>query len=245
MSIAYHSQTDEQSERINQTVEVALRFFITENSGSDWVSAALIIQANLNNSSNVFTGLSSNELIYGFKVRDTLFALFTSGNFKDISTSKILQILEEIRLRNRQEAVDAVFFVNVKVKILHDKRHKPLFLKSGEKVFLRLHKGYNLSGIINKKLSQQRCDSFIIKRRVDRLAYELDLSKRWRIHSVIFVTQLESVFEDSFKRLRFNHSDYIFVEGDISINKFYEVEKVLVKRIRKYGNFSVDQYLIR
>jgi hypothetical protein len=94
------------------------------------------------------------------------------------SESKILQKLQETRLRNRQEAVDAVSFANVKVKILHDKRHKPLFLKSGEKAFLRLHKEYNLSEIINKKLSQQRCDSFTIKRRVSRLVYELDLFKK-------------------------------------------------------------------
>ncbi len=87
-------------------------------------------------------------------------------------------MLQKIRLKNRQKAADAVFFVNVKVKIFHDKRHKSLFLKSEKKTFLRFHKEYNLSEIINKKLSQQKCDSFIIKRRVDRLAYELNLSSR-------------------------------------------------------------------
>ncbi len=112
-------------------------------------------------------------------MRDILFALFTFEDFKNASSkSKIREMLQKIRLRNRQEAVDAVFFVNVKVKILHDKRHKSLFLKSEKKTFLRLHKEYNLPEIINKKLSQQRCDLFIIKRRVDRLVYELDLLKK-------------------------------------------------------------------
>jgi transposase InsO family protein len=33
MSTAYHPQTDGQSERTNQTVEIALRFFLSENPG--------------------------------------------------------------------------------------------------------------------------------------------------------------------------------------------------------------------
>jgi hypothetical protein len=204
-----------------------------------------MIQTSMNNSSNVFIELFSNELIYEFKVKDIFFALFTSENFRNISISKILQILEKIRLRNRQKAVDAVFFVNVKVKIFHDKRHKSLFLKSEEKVFFRLHKDYNLFEIINKKLSQQKCDSFIIKRRVDRLAYKLNLFSRWKIHLVISMTQLEFVSNDFYNRLRSDHLDSVFVKKDIFINKFYEMKKVLVKRIRKYENFSADQYLIK
>ncbi len=146
-----------------------------------------MIQASLNDSSNIFIELFSNELIYEFKVRNTFFVLFTFENFMKSSSEnfentqkqfKILELLNETRLRNRQEAVDAAFFANVKIKILHDKKHKLLFLKSKEKTFLRFHKDYNLSELINKKLSQQKCDFFIIKLRVDRLVYELDLSKK-------------------------------------------------------------------
>ncbi len=61
-------------------------------------------------------------------------------------------MLQKIRLRNRQKTVNAVFFVNVKIKMLHDKRHKSLFFKLEKKVFLHLHKEYNLLEIINKKL---------------------------------------------------------------------------------------------
>jgi hypothetical protein len=247
MFTAYHSQIDDQSERTNQIVEIVLRFFITKNSDSDWVSAALIIQVNLNNSFNVFTELFSNELMYEFKIRDILFTLVFFENFTKSASLKfkILQKLQKIRLKNRQETVNAVSFANVRVKILHDKRHKFLFLKSEEKAFLRLHKRYNLSEIINKKLSQQKCNSFTIKRRVSRFVYELDLLKKWRIHSVIFVIQLKFVLENSFKRLRLDHLDSVFVEDDIFINKFYEIERILVKRIRKYENFNVNQYLIR
>jgi hypothetical protein len=35
MFTAYYSQTDEQSERTNQIVEIVLRFFLSENSDVD------------------------------------------------------------------------------------------------------------------------------------------------------------------------------------------------------------------
>jgi hypothetical protein len=80
-----------------------------------------------------------------------------NSQFEISSHFKSLNLLNQTRLRNRQKATNVVFFANVKVKIIHDKRHKFLFLNSKRKVFLRLHKEYNLSRIINRKLSQQRC----------------------------------------------------------------------------------------
>jgi hypothetical protein len=148
-------------------------------------------------------------------------------------------------LRNRQEATNVVSFANVKVKIMHDKRHRLLFLNSKKKVFLRLHKEYNLFEIINRKLSQQKCDPFTVKRRVERLTYELELSKTWRIHSVVFVTQLEPASDDSYKRRRLDHLDFVFVKEDIETNKFYEIERILNKRTRQYEKIKVNQYLIR
>ncbi len=136
-------------------------------------------------------------------------------------------------------------FANAKAEIIHDKRHKPLFLNPGEKAFLRLHKGYNLPGPSNKKLSQQRCGPFTIKRRVGRLTYELDLPARWKIHPVISVTPLEPASDDSVKRVRPSHPDSVFVEGDMETEKSYEVEKILAKRTRQYGHSKVNQYLGR
>jgi hypothetical protein len=244
MSTAYHSQTDEQSKRTNQIVEIALRFFLIENSHANWISATSLIQASLNNSFNVVIELSFNEIMYEFKTRDTL-SFLVAEKFEQISQFKILSLLNQTRYRNRCEIANAVFFANAKVKILHDRKHQSLFFKSRKKIYLRLHKDYNLFEIINKKLFQQRCDSFTIKRRVKRLAYELDLLKRWKIHSIIFVTQLKSASTNSYKRVRSNHFDFIFVEKNISIEKFYEIEQILIKRVRQYEKIKINQYLIR
>jgi hypothetical protein len=136
-----------------------------------------LIQANLNNSQNAVTELCSNELIYEFKVKNIIFSLVE--NLKNSLTQfKIMNLIKKTRIRNRQETANAVSYVNIKVKIIHDRKHKSLFLNSENRTFLRLHKEYNLFDIINKKLSQQRCDSFTMKRRINRLTYELDLSLR-------------------------------------------------------------------
>jgi hypothetical protein len=228
-------------------MKIALRFFFIENSEIDWANVASMIQTSLNNASNIATRLFSNELMYDFKLRNTLFALTNKLTSKQFTTSsfKILHMLNDMRIRNRQKTTNAVFFANVKVKIIHDKRHKFLFLNSEEKMFLRLHKKYNLFEIINRKLSQQKCDSFVIKRRVRRLTYELELFKRWKIHSSVSITQLKSTSNDSYKRSRSNHFDFVFVENDTKTLTFYEIKRILTKRTRQYEKIKMNQYLIK
>jgi hypothetical protein len=246
MFTTYYSQTNEHFERMNQTVKIAFRFFLIENSKTEWIDAALLIQANLNNSSNVAIELFSNKFMYDFRIKNTLSILTEKSISENFTTSSLIsEMLKDTRLRNRQETANVVFFVNVKVKIIHDKRHKSFFLDSKKKTFLRLHKKYNLSEIINRKLSQQKCDSFRIIRRVKRLTYELELSKTWRIHSVIFVTQFEFTSDDSYKSFRSNHSDFVFVKRDTETYKFYEIERVLNKKTRQYERIKMNQYLIR
>ena len=83
--------------------------------------------------------------------------------------------MNKTRFRFRQKTVNAVFFANVKVKLIYDKRHKPLMLKSENKTFLIFNKNYKLFDKINKKLSQQKNDSFVMKKKVKRIIYELEL----------------------------------------------------------------------
>ena len=69
-------------------------------------------------------------------------------------------------------------------------------LEKEDKAYFKLHKKYKLWENFNRKLSNQRCDSFLIKRRIGRFAYELELSLKWKVHSVIFVIQFESAREE-------------------------------------------------
>lgn len=63
MTTAYHPQADGQSERTNQTVEIAIRYFVTTNPDREWTSVLPYLQASLNNAINATTGFSPNQLL--------------------------------------------------------------------------------------------------------------------------------------------------------------------------------------
>lgn len=66
-STAYHPQTDGQSERSNQTIEIALRYYIsTLDDSRQWPTVLPRLQAYLNNSVLAATGKTPNEAAYGF-----------------------------------------------------------------------------------------------------------------------------------------------------------------------------------
>ena len=205
-STAYHPQSDGQSERTNQTVETAIRFVVTNMPHVGFKDTLPALQAQLNNSPNASTGLSPNETIYGFKVRESTSTLRPHLP-PDVATT---------RLEFRQEAKDAISYANARMKVYYDARHVPLLLNPGDQAYLRLHKGYNLPAKPNRKLSDQRCGPFLVKKRVGRLAYELELLPRWRIHPTISVTQLEPFPEirDPYNRPRPTYPDAAEVEGD-------------------------------
>ena len=240
MSTVYHSQTDELSERSNQTIEIAIRYLIICNLDLDWWLILSALQTQLNNSSNSTTRLSLNEIIYDFKIKNSLSLLHLD------SIESMMNDITQRRLKYRVEAIDATAFANTKAKIYYDARYTSLLLNSDDKAYLRLNHDYQLSEKSNRKLSPQRCGSFLVKRRVERLTYELKISKNWKIHSVIFVAQLKSYssIENLYSRLRSNHSNFVEIEDDISQWKSWEVERIVDKRFRKYDKKQMTQYQI-
>ena len=222
-------------------MKIVLRYLNTKYSEINWVEALSLIQTNLNNLSNSAIEIASNEYNYEFKVRDVLSSL----NSKNTVTLKVM--LDEIRLRYRQKTQDAISFAFVKAKIYYDIRHQSLMMNLDDKVFLKLHRRYKLSEQFNTKLFNQRTESFLIKRRVGRLAYELDLLSQWKIHSIISIAHLESasVSMNSYHRSRSTHSDSVYMKDDTEDWKFYIVKKIVNKRQRRYEKSMITQYRIK
>ena len=237
--IVYHNQIDDFSKRTNQIIEIIIRFIITNYSNINFVLILSSLQTTLNNFVNVTIDLALNEIIYDFKIRKTLTTLFVD-QVVDLSTQ---------RLKYRQKAVDAIAFANVKVKVYYDARHTPLLLKVEDYAYLRLHHEYRLFSKLERKISQQRCESFLIKRRVKRLIYELKLLSAWRIYSIVSITQLKSTSKsaksNSYNRSRSTHFLVIEMKENISQYQFYEIKKLMNRRIRKYDKTSITQYLMR
>ncbi len=112
---------------------------------------------------------------------------------------------------------------------------------------MRLHNEYFLLEKENLKLSNQRFDLYTVKRKVNNVVYELNLSFNTRIHSIISITQLKFVEDDSdsYNRSRSTNSESVEIKSDTFIKRFFEIETILKKRNKKYDRTKVIQYLMK
>jgi hypothetical protein len=236
-STAYHPQTDGQSERTNQVVEIALRYYVTANPDEPWTKALPFIQATLNNSKNSSTNMSPNEVIYGFRTNDTLSLL---ADLPPEDFSRLRQI-------KREEAEEAIAFANVNAKFHYDKRHRPLTLQVGDEAYLRLHRGYIIPGVTNRKLSHQRIGPFRILRKVGPLAYHLNLPPTMKIHPIVSVAQLEHApGPDPYMRPRPTNPPPVEVENPGAEDEpSYEIERLIRHRHKGAGANRRREYLAK
>ena len=239
-STAYHPQTDGMSERMNQTIEIALRHHIhTLDDPTSWPEVLPKLQAGLNGSSSTTTRHTPYNIAYGFEPNQALDLVKVSHKGAGF----------DLKVVARKEAADAISFATMTQKYYYDRKHQPIFFKKDDKVLLHLHKGYDIpaTAVTGKKYGAQYVGPFKIIDRVGHLAYRLDLPKQWRIHNVFTVAQLEPLpdAQDPFNRPRPQHPPSVFVEGDTDNWKSYYVERLLNKRVIKRGGRTVTQYLVR
>ena len=150
------------------------------------------------------------------------------------------------RIKYKQKIVNVTVFINAKTKLYYDVKHTFFRFNQRNRTYLRLNNNYQLSNKLNKKFSSQKCNFFLVKRQVNRLTYKLKLSFNWKIHSIVFVIQLKLFFKtNSYDRSLPDHFDAIKMKDDTSRWRFYEVEKIVNKRFRKYDNSKIAQYLLK
>jgi hypothetical protein len=65
MSTAYHPETDGQTERVNQTIEVMLRFYVNYHT-NNWDQFLDIVEYSYNNQTNASTSMSPFYANFGY-----------------------------------------------------------------------------------------------------------------------------------------------------------------------------------
>ena len=80
-----------------------------------------------------------------------------------------------------------MFFVNAQIKFRYDNKHKSLMLKVDDMIYLRFYKNYSLFNKFIKKLNNQYVEFFLVKQRINRLIYELDLFFTLYTYSIISI----------------------------------------------------------
>ena len=196
-SIAFHPQTDGQSERTIQTLEDMLRACVMEFKGS-WDTHLALMEFAYNNSYQASIDMAPFEALYGKKCKTPVCwdevgeRRLVGPELVQITSKKVKVVRDNLKIaRDRQ-------------KSYADNRHRDLQFEIGDQVFLKISpwKGVLRFGK-RGKLSPRYIGPYEIVSKVGPVAYKLKLPPELsRIHDTFHVLMLRKYIPDPSHVLR-------------------------------------------
>ncbi|GJS62250.1 putative reverse transcriptase domain-containing protein [Tanacetum coccineum] len=191
MSMAYHPETDGQSERTIQTLEDMLRACLIDF-GKGWVDHLSLVEFSYNNNYHASIKAAPFEALYGQKCCSPVCwaevgqVQLTGPDLVRETTEKIIQIKQRMQTaRDRQ-------------KSYADKKRKPMDFQVGDKVMLKVSpwKGVVRFGK-RGKLNPRYVRPFKVLEKVGAVAYKLELPQELsRVHNTFHVSNLKRCYSD-------------------------------------------------
>ncbi|KAF8748451.1 hypothetical protein RHS01_10832 [Rhizoctonia solani] len=217
-SLAYHPQSDGQTERMNPTVEHFLRAYSGVNQ-KDWVKWLPMAEFAYNNAVHSSTGKSPFKALYGWEPSLTPSNVPTDVPEADNLATQMEAQWQEIEAALRQS----------KTRMVAGAVGEPLGFEIGEEAWLDA-KNVKLK-TLSPKLTEQRLGPFKITKKISNRAYRLELPPTMRIHDVFYVGLLSKVKRDK-KRNFENRPPPVTVDGE----EEYEVKGItdMEERNRKW-----------
>src|SRR6266446_2462921 len=223
LSMAFHPQTDGLSERKNQWIEQYLRL-VTSSDPKGWTHWLALATMVHNNRINTTTGLSPNQILFGYN--------------PTLNSDRVLQThnaLVESRIqtmtKNRADAIQALN------KVTNQKGPPPAQFHLQEKVWLDAS---HLKLPHQKaKLTPKRLGPFKITQEISPVAYQLELPPNWRIHDVFHASLLTPYHETAVHGPNFARPPPDLIDRE----EEYEVEQIVAHR--QHGRSKQLQYLIK
>ncbi|GJW22622.1 putative reverse transcriptase domain-containing protein [Tanacetum coccineum] len=169
MSIAYHPQTDGQSERTIQTLEDMLRACVIDF-GNGWVKHLPLVEFSYNNSYHASIKAAPFKALYGRKCRSPV--CWAEVGQVQLTGPEIVQ-----------EATE---------------KHKPMEFQVGDRVLLKVSpcKGVVHFGK-RGKLNPRYVEPFKVLEKVGSIAYKLELPQELsRVHNTFHVSNLKKCYSD-------------------------------------------------
>ena len=216
LSMAYHPQTDGQTERTNQELEQYLRMYVNhrQNNWSEWLATA---EFAFNNKVHTVTKMSLFKVNYGRELR------MSFDIRKKEKNKKAEEFAREIKERH-EEARAALVRSQEEMKRQTDRSRKEAEeYRVGDKVLISTKDfSVELMKRAMKKLMEKFIGPYVVKKIVSENAVELELLVSLRIHLVVNVRRIVKYREQ--------------VEGqkkippppvEVAGEKEYEVEEIL------------------
>jgi hypothetical protein len=231
---AYHPQTDGQSERVNQCLEMYLRCAVhdTPKTWRKWLSTAELWYNSTHHSSlgcSPFKALYGVEPNLGMLPESAALPQTEAGDFI-VDRQKQLEQLKE-HLAKAQH----------RMKMQADKKRSEKSFQVGEHVLLKLQP-YAQSSLVNRpchKLAYKFFGPYSVLEKIGSVAYKLDLPASSAIHPVFHISQLKSFTPDHTPV--FHDISQI---ADLNSDNTWP-EEILDRRLVKKGNAAIPQVLVK
>ncbi len=244
LSMMYHSEFNDQIERINAVMKHYLQVFINYMQ-NDWVKRLSDVEFIVNNASSSIT-LTSLFLINSnqnsrldFKFSESLFKNLTSqAQDKLINVEEFIKKMKKLTEHLRDEMLIAQIIYKFNVNLFHRSCFK-YFVK--DEVWLN---ACNLSiARLVVKLNDHNIDLFKIKHvfKNNSLIIELNLSAVMKIHSIFHVILLNHIASDFLSSQHQKLRELIIIKND---ERFWYVNSILNFKHDKCYNSSLLKYYI-
>ena len=195
-SSAFHPQTDGNTERVNRVMEDMLRHYVRADQ-TDWDSWLPMVEFAINNSWHSSVNNTPFFLNYGRHPRSpTEFVLLAAkrGREPDDKVPAVKSMIQNMH-DAIAEAKRCLHAAQQRQKAYADTRRRDVDFKVGEDVLLST-RNLTLKMIGSSKLMPRYVGPFKIARKVNQVAYELDLPPSMKIHNVFHVSLLAQYRSD-------------------------------------------------
>jgi len=222
MSTAFHTQTDGQTERLNQTIESYLRAFVGQEQ-DDWVRLLPMAEFSYNNSVTTGNGISPFYANYGFHPR-TLNPPEESEEPVNPASTVYAHWMKAIQ----DEARKGLEAAQERMRRYTDpaRKESPAY-QVGDLVMLN---GRNIkTRRPSKKLNHKNHGPFQIEKIISPFAVCLTLPRKWKIHNVFHMSLLEP-YRTSEHRSPPDPTKVLREADDIEQSQEYDVEEVMSAR---------------
>ncbi|CCO34493.1 Retrotransposable element Tf2 155 kDa protein type 3 [Rhizoctonia solani AG-1 IB] len=224
-SLAYHPQSNGQTERLNPTLEHFLRAYASVNQ-NDWVKWLPMAQFAYNNAVHSATGKSPFKALYGWEPTLTPSNIPVNVPEAEDLANTMEKQWQEIASALRQS----------KDRMTQGKPTEiPLSFEVGEDAWLDA-RNVNLK-TKSPKLTDQRLGPFKVTEKISETAYRLELPATMRVHDVFYVGLLSKVRKDKTQKWE-NQPPPVTIDGE----EEYIVEGIMDSRETKKGKW---EYLVK
>ena len=219
LSMAYHPQTDGQTEQINQELEQYLRMFM-DHRQEQWLEWLGTAEFTYNNKKHTATQISLFKANYGLRPRMG----FEGRRGKRFEAAekfaeRIKQVQEEVKavLGKAQEEMR---------KDMDRKRREGVEFKVDDLVLLSMRElKWHMKGRRSEKLTERFVGLYKVKSIISANAVELQLPPTVHIHPVVNVSKLQ-MYKPQVEGQQVAKPAPVVVEGE----EEFEIEKILNRR---------------